>query len=73
MERKVKHSYEFKLECVELVVVKHYSFALASNEKQTSKSNIRKWVSFYREYGRAGLMSRKNQVYPIDFKLKVLK
>lgn len=73
MERKVKHSYEFKLECVELVVVKHYSFTLVSSEKGTSRSNIRKWVSFYREYGRTGLLSRKNQVYPVDFKLKVLK
>lgn len=73
MERKVKHSYEFKLECVELVVFKHYSFVLVSNEKGTCKSNIGKWVSFYRQYGRAGLLSRKNQVYSIDFKLKVLK
>lgn len=73
MERKVKHSYEFKLECVELVVNKHYSCESASKEKGTSESNIRKWVSFYREYGKAGLLSRKNQVYPIDFKLKVIK
>lgn len=72
MERKVKYSYEFKLECVELVVHKHYSCESVSNEKSTSESNIRKWVSFYREFGKAGLLSRKNQLYPIDFKLKVL-
>ncbi|MNX92662.1 Transposase [compost metagenome] len=73
MERKVKYSYEFKLECAELVVDKHYSYESVSIQKGTSESNIRKWVSFYREYGKIGLLPRKNQVYPIDFKLKVIK
>ena len=73
MERKVKYSYKFKLECVELVVHKHYSSESVSKLKVISESNIRKWVSFYREYGKAGLLSRKNQVYTIDFKLEVIK
>ena len=72
MERKVKYSCEFKLECAELVVIKHYSCKAVSKQKLISESNIRKWVSFYRQYGKAGLLSRKNQVYPIDFKLKVI-
>lgn len=73
MERKVKYSYEFKLECAELVVIKHYSYESVSKQKLTSESNIRKWVSFYRQYGRAGLLLKKNQVYSIDFKLNVVK
>ena len=72
MERKVKYSYEFKLECSELVVIKHYSYESVSKQKLTSESNIRKWVSFYRQFGKDGLLLRKNQVYPIDFKLKVI-
>ena len=73
MERKVKYSYEFKLECAELVVIKHYSCKSVSKQKLTSESNIRKWVSFYRQYGKAGLLLRKNQAYSIDFKLNVVK
>lgn len=73
MERKVKYDYEFKLECVKLVVHQHYSCESVSSKKGISNSNIRKWVSFYREYGISGLLARKNKIYSIDFKLKVLK
>jgi transposase len=62
MERKVKYSYEFKLECSELVVIKHYSYESVSKQKLTSESNIRKWVSFYRQYGKAGLLLRKTKL-----------
>ncbi|MEZ7507365.1 helix-turn-helix domain-containing protein [Flavobacterium sp. Arc2] len=72
MERKVKYDYAFKLECVKLVTNEHYSCASVSNKKDTSESNIRKWVSFYREYGKVGLLPRRNRVYSIDFKQKVL-
>ncbi len=73
MERKVKYDYSFKLECVKLVLEEHYSSESVSKLKGPNESNIRKWVSFYREYGKVGLYPRKNQVYPIDFKIKVLK
>jgi transposase len=73
MERKVKYDYAFKLECVELVLNKHYSDRFVSKLKETSRSNIRKWVSFYKTYGEIGLLPRINQSYSIEFKLKVLK
>jgi len=72
MERKVKYDYAFKLECVELVTKQHYSCESVSNKKGISESNIRKWVSFYRKYGKAGLFPRKNCIYSIDFKQNVL-
>jgi len=72
MERKVKYDYAFKLECVELVINQHYSCESVSNKKGINESNIRKWVSFYREYGKAGLLPRKSHVYSIDFKQQVL-
>lgn len=72
MERKVKYDYAFKLECVELVLKKHYSELYVSKLNQTSRNNIRKWVNFYKTYGEIGLLSRKNQSYSIDFKLKVI-
>ena len=73
MERKVKYGYAFKLECVELVLKKHYSNGYVSKLKGPNESNIRKWVSFYKTYGKVGLLPRTNQSYSIEFKLKVLK
>lgn len=72
MERKVKYDYAFKLECVELVLKKHYSNNYVSKLKGPNKSNIQKWVSFYNTYGKSGLLPRKNQNYSIDFKQNVL-
>jgi transposase len=73
MERKVKYDYAFKLECVELVLKKHYSDRYVSKLKQIPRWNIRKWVSFYNTYGEIGLLPRINQSYTAEFKLKVLK
>jgi len=73
MERKVKYDYTFKLECVQLVLESHYSCESVSKEKGPNESNIRKWVGFYKRYGKTGLMPKKNQNYSTDFKLNVLK
>jgi transposase len=73
MERKVKYDYSFKLECVELVLKKHYSDGYVSKLKQIPRWNIRKWVSFYKTYGKIGLLPRMNQSYSTEFKLKVVK
>ena len=72
MERKVKYDYTFKFECVELVIKEHYSFESVGNKKGVSKSNIKKWVRFYIQYGENGLVPRKNRSYSSDFKFKVL-
>lgn len=73
MERKVKYDYAFKLECVNLVLEKHQSCAYVAIQRGLNESNIRKWVSFYRRYGKIGLLPRKNQSYSIDFKTRVLR
>jgi len=73
MERKVKYDYEFKLECVELVLKRHYSDGYVSKLKQIPRWNVRKWVSFYTTYGKIGLLPRMNQSYCAEFKLKVVK
>ena len=73
MEIKVKYDYAFKLECVKLVLEKHYSCNYVSNEKGLERSNLRKWIDFYNQYGGIGLLSRKIQSYSVNFKLKVLK
>lgn len=48
MERKVKYDYAFKLECVKLVLEKHYSNDYVSKLKGPDEYNIRKWVGFYK-------------------------
>lgn len=73
MEKKVKYDYAFKLECVELVLKKHYSEGSVSRLKKVARWNIRKWVSFYKTYGEIGLLPRIRQSYSAEFKLKVLK
>ena len=73
MRRKVKYDYAFKLECVKLVLEKHYSCEAVSKQKDLNESNIRKWVGFYKKYGDIGLSPRKNKSYSVDFKLKVIK
>jgi transposase len=73
MERKVRYDAAFKLECVKLVLEKHYSCNYVSKQKGLNESNIRKWVGFYKQYGSIGLLPRKNQSYSVAFKLKVLK
>lgn len=72
MERKVKYNYAFKLECVELVLKKHNSVKSVSSQKGLHHSNICKWVLLYKKHGKIGLLSRENQDYSVDFKLKVI-
>ena len=73
MERKVKYNYEFKLRCVEEVLKNHRSTESVSVEKNISQTNLRRWLGFYRKYGKEGLLPRKNQNYSSDFKLKVIR
>ena len=73
MEKKVKYDYAFKLECVKLVLEKHYSCNYVSIDKGIERSNLRKWIGFYKHYGSIGLLPRKNQSYSVNYKLKVLK
>jgi len=73
MKRKVKYDYAFKLECVKLVLEKHYSTIVVSKQKGVAKSNIQKWVNFYLEYGKSGIQPKKNNKYSLDFKIEVIK
>ena len=73
MERKVKYDYEFKLQCVEEVLNKHRSAESVAIEHGFAESNLRRWLGFYRTYGRSGLQPRQYKSYDSGFKLKVLR
>jgi len=73
MERKVKYDYAFKIECVKLIIEQDHSCESVSKQKGVHQTIVRKWLNFYNVYGLDGLLSRRNQHYSVDFKIKVLK
>lgn len=47
--------------------------SLAKRFGVKSKTNIRKWVSAFKQFGKQGLKNKKtNAIYPVQFKLDVL-
>ena len=72
MGRKVKYALEFKLRCVGEVLKHHRTIGSVAVANGCDESNVRKWIGFYKKYGSNGLLPRKNQIYDVDFKLKVL-
>ena len=72
MERKVKHSYESKLRCVEEVLNGRSAISVAA-EFKLNRSQLWKWVVLYKRNGASSLVPRNNRSYDVNFKLKVLK
>ena len=68
MERKVKYNYDFKLRCVNEVLTSNRSIGSVAKENNFDESNLRKWISFYRKYGKEGLLPRKSQNYSRYYK-----
>lgn len=71
--KKVKYDYAFKLECVQLVLENNLTAEYISKLKGLNESNLRKWINFYNEFGKNGLLSKQNRSYSIEFKMEVLK
>ncbi|MBA4851547.1 transposase [Emticicia sp. BO119] len=72
MSKRNKYNYEFRLQCVELVLKEHRSIISVATEKGFNPSNLRLWIMFYKQYGQSGLQQRTKQCYEVSFKLKVL-
>lgn len=72
MERKVKYNYEFRLRCVEEVLIDHHSVNSVAIANGIAKSSLKHWISFYQEYGNSGLLPKGNRNYSPDFKVKVI-
>ena len=72
MERKVKYNYDFKLRCVNEVLIGNQSANSVAKENGIQKSSLLKWIAFYRKLGKEALLPRRNQVYSVDFKQHVL-
>lgn len=70
----VKYDEEFKQKVVDAYLAGEGGYAsLAIRFGIRSKTNIRKWVSAFQQFGKQGLVNKKaNANYPVQFKLDVL-
>ena len=69
-----KYSYEFKMNVVQEYLNGNGGFTYLSQKYSIpSKSNIKKWVDAYREFGTEGITrSRQKNNYSFQFKLSVV-
>ncbi len=72
MGRKVKYNYDFKLRCVKQVLNHHQTVEAVSKLNGCHHTTLHDWIRFYEKYGRKALLPRKNKVYSLPFKIKVL-
>lgn len=72
MGRKVKYNYDFKLRCVKEVLKNHKTVDAVSKVNGCHHTTLHDWIRFYEKYGKKGLLPRKNKVYSLQFKLKVI-
>ena len=70
----VKYDEGFKRKVVHAYLAGEGGYAaLATRFEIPSKTNIRKWVSAFKEYGKQGLVTKETSAsYPVQFKLDVL-
>ena len=73
MERKVKYNYDFKLRCVKQVLNNHQTVDAVSKLYGCHHTTLHDWIRFYEKHGKKALLPRKNKVYSLPFKLKVVK
>lgn len=74
MSRKIKYTKAFKLKAVESVLKNKLSITSVSDELGINKSDLKKWISYYKVYGLSGLAPRTgNMTYPGAFKAKVIR
>lgn len=73
MSRKIKYSKKFKLKAVKSVLTDNFSIIKVSDKLGLNKSDLKKWIKYYQQYGVSGLEPRTdNTLYSGDFKLSVI-
>ena len=72
MGRKVKYNYDFKLRCVKQVLNHHQTVDAVSKLYGCHHTTLHDWIRFYEKHGKKALLPRKNKVYSLPFKLKVV-
>lgn len=72
MSRKIKHSFEFKLSVVKLVMKGDRCVSSISEDNHIDRSMVQLWVRFYERYGEAGLLPQSNK-YSLETKLAAIR
>ncbi|WP_343307340.1 helix-turn-helix domain-containing protein [Chitinophaga niabensis] len=72
MSRQQKYSLAYKLDAVRQVVAGRSSVRQKADLLQINIDMLRRWVSYYRAFGTAGL-ERQNNRYPASFKMEVIR
>lgn len=73
MGRNVKYNDEFKLLCINEVLLNQESILSVANKYQVCDSLLKKWIRYYKKFGKESLIAKaKNSKYDSDFKLKVI-
>jgi transposase len=71
----VRYDLDFKVEVVESVLKKHYSFGGAAIKYGLDKKNVRIWVAIYKYHGVDGfkpkrtLYDRQQKIYVVEYML----
>jgi transposase len=69
----IKHDYEKKKRCIELISKKHYSIRSVAKELGVAKSLVQRWWKIYEYHGMKGLMAKprtydgKFKVYAVEY------
>jgi transposase len=69
----MKHDYEKKKRCIELISKKHYSIRSVAKELGVAKSLVQRWWKIYEYHGMKGLMAKprtydgKFKVYAVEY------
>jgi transposase len=72
MYKRNKYDYAFRLRCVETVLKGKHSVRSLAKARGIEYSNLRLWIGFYEQYGKAGLKPKVKRHYYTSFKLEVL-
>lgn len=72
MYKRNKYDYAFRLRCVETVLKGKHSVRSLAKARGIEYSNLRLWIGFYEQYGKAGLKPKVKRHYDTSFKLEVL-
>lgn len=72
MRKKERFSLELKKECLDLILLEHYSICRVSKEKSVSRRVLNYWLTLYQQKGLEGLLPKKTKTFTASFKFKVI-
>ena len=72
MLKRKKYNAKFKLDCINAVLKDKHSVTWVSKERGITRTNLRLWLGFYKQYGKESINRREHRYYTPSFKRSVL-